>query len=305
MDWTDLRLKVPTAHREQAVAIASLLAGGGLYIEDYSDLEEEAPRIAHVDLIDEALLAMDRNHVVIHLYFEADHAPSEMALLLEERMAAAGIPYTLSTAHIAEEDWATAWKAHYKPVELSDRLLICPSWLECTPKPGQQVVRLDPGMAFGTGTHETTQLCLSLLEGVLRPGHHVLDVGCGSGILSIAAAKLGAERVCGVDIDPVAVRVAGQNAADNGLDLEFKVGDLSSGVTGRYHVVLANIVADIILRLLPDLKRVMLPGGAFVASGIIDTREDELTAAVAATGYRINRRLSQNGWVALLIGEAD
>jgi ribosomal protein L11 methyltransferase len=140
---------------------------------------------------------------------------------------------------------------------------------------------------------------------VLRPGHHVLDVGCGSGILSIAAAKLGAERVCGVDIDPVAVRVAGQNAADNGLDLEFKVGDLSSGVTGRYHVVLANIVADIILRLLPDLKRVMLPGGAFVASGIIDTREDELTAAVAATGYRINRRLSQNGWVALLIGEAD
>ena len=301
MDWTDIKLHVALKDRDTAAAIATLTATGGIYIEDFSDLLEEAPRIAHIDLIDEALLARDRENVVIHVYVAAEHNPAEVRLFMEERLTAAGVACDISSDTVAEEDWATAWKAHYRPVELSDKLIICPSWLDCEVKPGQQVLRLDPGMAFGTGTHETTRLCLKLLERALHPGDRVLDVGCGSGILSIAARLLGSGETAGVDIDAVAVRVAEENAAENGItDIAYMVGDLSAGIRGTYNIVMANIVADIILRLLPDLGAVLATGGAFIASGIIDTRADEVIAGIAGQGYRVAERLDEGGWVALL-----
>lgn len=302
MEWTDLRLKVPARYGDTAAAIATLIASGGIYIEDYTDLLTEAPKIAHIDLIDEELLQKDREHIIIHVYVSAVHSPGEVRLFLEERLSESGIEYSIMSGQVAEEDWATAWKAYYKPVELSDRLIVCPSWLECDVKPGQRVLRLDPGMAFGTGTHETTQLCLSLLEKVLSGGDSVLDIGCGSGILSIAAKLLGSGETAGVDIDETAVRVARENAAENDIhDISYSTGDLSAGVLGEFDIVMANIVADVILRLLKDLNKVLKPGGAFIASGIIDTRADEVLAALSDSGYTIAEKAYKNGWAAFLV----
>lgn len=299
MDWTELCVGVPVGAVETAAAIAGLVAGGGVYIEDYSDLEEQSWEIAHVDLIDEALLARDRSRAVVHLYLAPGESPAESIAFIGRRLEESGVPFEIGVGEVRELDWATAWKAFYHPVELSERLAICPSWEEYSPGPGQKVIRLDPGMAFGTGTHETTRLCLSLIERHLKEGARLLDVGCGSGVLAICAKLLGSGRTVGVDIDGVAVRVARENAALNGCDLELVRGDLATDVTGPFDLICANIVADVILRLAPDLPPLLADGGICVLSGVIDTRKDEILDAVAELGLAPCDVVEQNGWVAL------
>jgi len=287
---------VPTARAEEAAAIATMAAPEGLYIEDYRDVETAGV------LIDEELLARSCDKVWIHLYVE--DSPAEAAAFLCERFDAASIPYILSQETVEDADWANAWKAYFKPLPVGERLLICPTWEE----PGtefentdRRVLRIDPGMAFGTGGHDTTRLVLEGLECVLRPGDAVLDVGCGSGILSVAALLLGAGSALGIDIDPVAVRTARENGELNGFsELTFNVvqGDLAVAAAGRYRVVLANIVADAIIRLAPAVPALLAPGGVFIASGIIEPREEEVTAALREVGLCVAAR-AQNGWVAL------
>jgi len=300
MDWTDLAVTVPAARAEEAAAIAQLVAGAGIYIEDYSDLEEQARAIAHIDLIDEALVQKDRTKAVIHIYLAPDRLPAEAAAVLRERLSACGIAHAIETRGVHEEDWANAWKAYYHPIELSDRLAICPSWEAFEAKPGQKVLRLDPGMAFGSGTHETTRLCLCLMEESLAPGASMLDVGTGSGVLAICAKLLGSGRTVGVDIDETAVQVAKENAAQNGCgDAEFFCGDLARDVRGAFDVICANIVADAILRLAGDLPRLMAPGGVCIVSGVIDTRRDEVLAGLSAAGLLPETCREENGWVAI------
>ena len=301
MEWTDIQITVPHPYAETAEAIATMVSNGGIYIEDYSDLEEQAWEIAHVDLIEQDLLERDRDHAVIHLYIPAQENPLEAISFLRARLDAAGIAHAIRWEKVEEEDWATAWKQFYHPTHIGSRLVVCPSWEPYAPQPQEVVLTLDPGMAFGTGTHETTRLCLELLEQVVTPGTSLLDVGTGSGILAVAALLLGARSAVGVDIDEVAVRVATENAQQNGVAgrAAFLAGDLTQKVEGTYQVVTANIVADVILRLLPDLGRFLQPGGDFIASGIIDTREQELVEAVAAAGYRIVEVRRLGGWVAI------
>lgn len=301
MDWTDLSLTVPLERLDEAAAIAQLVAGAGIAIEDYSDLEEGALAIAHIDLIDEQLLQKERTKAVIHIYLPPRQSPAECIAFLGGRFEACGIPFEMATAGVREENWATAWKTYYHPIELSKKLAICPSWEEYSPRSGQQVIRLDPGMAFGTGTHETTRLCLSLLEEALAPGMTMLDVGTGSGILAICAKKLGAGRTAGVDIDEVAVRTAKENAALNGCgEIEFLCGDLAKDVQGTFDVICANIVADAIIRLSPDLPKLLSPEGVCIVSGIIDTRKDEVLAALRAAGLSPETIREENGWAAIL-----
>lgn len=301
MQYSEVKLKVPVEYVETAEAVANMVAPYGIYIEDYSDIEELAPQIAHVDLIKQELLDRDRTHAVIHLYLSPDESPLEAVSYLRERLEAAGVPFAVETGKVDEEDWATAWKKYYFPTKVGERLVVCPSWESYEPQAGEVVLTMDPGMAFGTGTHDTTRLCMQLLEKYVLPGVKLLDVGTGSGILAVSALLLGADCAVGVDIDEVAVRVAKENAAANGVAdrVEFLAGDLADKVSGRFGVVTANIVADVILRLIPDLGRFLAPGGVFIASGIIDAREADVAGALTAAGYRLADRCESSGWVAL------
>lgn len=305
MDWTELSITVSTAQAEEACAIAQMAAGGGIYLEDYSDLEEKTLEIAHIDLIDEELIKKDRSKAVIHLYLSPEQTPDEALAYIGSRLTSCGIPFSIATTGVREEDWANAWKTYYHAIALSDKLAICPSWEQFTPQPGQKVIHLDPGMAFGTGTHETTRLCLSLLEDVLHGGMSMLDVGCGSGILAICAKLLGSGRTVGVDIDEVAVRVAKENAAFNHCgDIEILCGDLAADIEGPFDVICANIVADAILRLAKDLPALMHEKSVCIVSGIIDTRRDEVEQGLIAAGLTPVRTALQNGWAAIACQKA-
>ena len=304
MEWTDIRITVPQRFAETAEAVATMVANGGIYIEDYSDLEQQAWEIAHVDLIEQELLDKPRDVVIVHLYLAPDENPAEVLPLLKERLEAAGIPYQLDTAGIEQEDWQNAWKQYYHAMDIGRRLAIVPGW-ETYDTPRVQIT-MDPGLAFGTGTHETTALCLELLDELVQCGERVLDVGTGSGILAIAALKLGARQADGVDIDPMCVRTAGENAERNGVADRFRVlvGDLSDKAEGVYDIITANIVAAAILSLAPAVPALMAPGAKFICSGIIDTRKDEVLAGLRACGLRPVEIQEKRGWVCILCEKA-
>ena len=300
MEWTDISVTVAKRDADTAEAIATMAAGGGIYIEDYSDLEEQAWQIAHVDLIEQELLDKPRDVVTVHMYLAPDEDPAEVLALFRARLDDAGIAYTLNTAGVEQEDWQNAWKQYYHAVEVGRRLAIVPSWERYDT--ARTVISMDPGMAFGTGTHETTALCLETLDALIQGGERVLDIGTGSGILAIAALKLGAAAAEGIDIDPMCVRTAGENAARNGVAGRFavKIGDLSAEASGVYDIITANIVAAAILSLAPSVPALLAKGGRFIASGIIDTRKREVLDGLAAAGLRVVETKEKRGWVCLV-----
>ena len=297
MEWTDIRLTVAQKDAEQAEAAATMIAEGGIYIEDYSDIEQQVAEIAHVDLIEPELLEKPRDVVIIHIYLEPGTQPAETLAAIDARMDAAGIPYTVETAGVEQEDWQNGWRKYYHPLEIGRLLAVVPSWQEYDTD--RIKLRLDPGLAFGTGGHETTSLCLEALDELTAGGERVLDIGTGSGILAIAALKLGAASAEGIDIDPVAVRTACENAALNGVEDRFQglVGDLSDQASGQYHIVTANIVANAIIALAPVVPGLLAAEGRFIASGIIDTRAAEVEDALAAAGLQVEARREKRGWV--------
>ena len=304
MEWTDIRITVPQQYAETAEAIATMVSSGGIYIEDYSDLEQQAWEIAHVDLIEQELLDKPRDIVIVHMYLAPDENPAEVLPLFRERLDAAGVPYTLDTAGVQQDDWQNAWKKYYHAMDIGSRLAIVPGWESYDTD--RIRITMDPGLAFGTGTHETTALCLELLDSLVQGGERVLDVGTGSGILAIAALKLGAREADGVDIDPMCVRTAGENAERNGVDGRFRVlvGDLSDKAEGVYDIITANIVAAAILSLAPAVPALMAPGAKFICSGIIDERKDEVLAGLQASGLRPVEIKEKRGWVCILCEKA-
>ena len=296
MEWTDIRLTVSKTDAEAAEAVATMIAEGGIYIEDYSDNEEQVEQIAHVDLIEQELLDKPRDTVIIHLYLEPGASQVETLALIAARMEAAGIPYTVETEGVEQEDWQNGWRKYYHPMEIGSRLAVVPSWQQYDTDRVKLI--LDPGLAFGTGGHETTSLCLEALDEQVRGGERVLDIGTGSGILAIAALKLGAAVAEGVDIDPVAVRTAGENAALNGVadKLTVLVGDLSDKASGKYDIITANIVANAILSLAPAVPGLMAEGATFIASGIIDSRKDEVITGLEKAGLSVVEVKEKRGW---------
>jgi ribosomal protein L11 methyltransferase len=201
---------------------------------------------------------------------------------------------------VQEEDWATSWKAYFKPVRIGKHFLIKPTWEKINPDAEDIILELDPGMAFGTGTHPTTSLCLETLEEIVKPGMRVFDLGTGSGILAIAAAKLGA-KVEAVDLDPVAVKVAQENIELNQIAeyVTAKRGDLGTVLTGQADLVVANIIADVILLLLQDLKRILKAEGEFMASGIIEHRSEDVEEGLCEAGLEVIEKKENSGWVLL------
>ena len=302
-NWTELKIQVPASQGELAGDIANMVVPYGIYMEDYSHLEEEAMEIAHIDLIDEELLRKDREHAVIHVYISPEENPAEAVSYLEERYNALGIQHTITLDSCVKEDWINNWKKYFHPIPVGEKLLIRPLWEEqCDPQ-GRIVLDLEPGLAFGTGTHETTRLCLELLEKYLTPGCDFLDMGCGSGILSVAALLLGAKSaVGGVDIDPLAVKTAVENANTNGVGEKFTgiCGNLAEKVTGKFQVVAANIVADIVILLSKDAPRFLEKDSVYLISGIIDTREQDVLDAIGDT-FQVLERREEKGWIAMAL----
>ena len=296
MEWTDIRLTVSKADAEAAEAVATMIAEGGIYIEDYSDIEEQVEQIAHVDLIEQELLDKPRDTVIIHMYLEPGASPVETLALIAARMEAAGIPYTSETEGVEQEDWQNGWRKYYHPMDVGQRLAIVPSWQDYDTDRVKLI--LDPGLAFG--------LCLEVLDERVKGGERVLDIGTGSGILAIAALKLGAAVAEGVDIDPVAVRTAGENAALNGVadKLTVLVGDLSDKASGKYDIITANIVANAIMSLAPAVPGLMADGAVFIASGIIDSRKDEVIAALEAAGLAVLEAKEKRGWECIVCKKA-
>ena len=303
MQYTEVKIFVPTSDTERASGIAMMTVPYGIYIEDYSELEKEAWEIAHIDLIDEDLLQKNRDESVIHIYLEEGMNPAEAVSFISERLSAENITYKIETEGCSEEDWADKWKAYFKPTPIGERLFIRPTWIDEYDSGNRAVLNIEPGAAFGTGTHDTTRLCLEVLDEIVTDNDTVLDIGCGSGILAIASMLLGAKEGFGVDIDEIAVKTAKENGKMNGLtepELKFVCGDLADKVTKQYDVVVANIVADIIILFSTQVRAFMKQGAKFIASGIIDTRADEVVTALQSAGLKLVERIEQGGWVCLV-----
>ena len=299
-EWIKLSLKGEQKDVEILTAVIGMIDSGVL-IEDYSDVTTDGMYGA---LIDEAILYADKTTATVSVFLSADRSLAEAKAFLSERIGTLGLSAEIVTEGMKEEDWAETWKKHYHPIPLG-KITVVPAWEDYTPKEGEKIIRMDPGMAFGTGTHETTRLVMEMLEDEIQGGERVLDVGTGSGILSLCASKLGASVCYAYDIDPVAVRVAKENVATDGAENVFcGVADLLDGVDtsgGKFDFVVANIVSDIILRLLPDLSSVMKKGGRAILSGIVGERVEEIRAAAARYGFVLLREKEDRDWYALLI----
>ncbi len=307
MNWTEITVSVPQEFTETASAIANMTVPYGIYIEDYSDLEQGAWDIAHIDLIDEELVAKDRKNSIIHIYIsECDNA-AEALEFLKERLTAEGVPFEVTSLGVNDSDWNENWKKYFHTIEIGEKLAVVPSWEEYENKDNRTVLSIDPGAAFGTGTHATTSLCLGILDECVTDGVKVLDIGCGSGILAIASILLGAESALGVDIDAQSVKTATENAEINGISdkAKFIVGDLADKVTGKYNIVCANIVADVIIKLLPDVGQFMTDDGILIISGVIDIRKEDVLSAVDNFGFEVSLEAYRDNWCAFVLKQKN
>lgn len=303
MKWTQVRVRCKAEETDQVGAVMSMI-NSGLMIEDYSDIEENLMTV-YGELIDEKILNSDRSVAAVSIYLSEEEDVPACVAFIEKQLSGEGILAAVEQMQLDEEDWANQWKQFYKPLHIGKHLLVLPPWEECEILPEDVVIVMDPGMAFGTGTHETTRLCLTMLEKHLEKGEKMLDVGTGSGILTIAGIKLGAVSSHAYDIDPVAVKVAKENMKANGVDGQSFCGvsDLLKGVdreAGPFSFVTANIVADILIRMAPDIGGYMAEGGRLVASGIIEGRREDVLSAMQAGGLTLIDEDSEQDWCVLV-----
>ena len=303
-EWSQIKVTVKLPLLDEVVAVMNMISNY-LQIEDYSDIDLKT---CYGDLIDEKILNADKTIASVSVYLPADGGVADTVSFLKERFATLSIDAKIEISGVNEEDWANSWKAYYKPIRIGEKIVIVPAWEKYDAREGDIIVRMDPGMAFGTGTHETTRLVISLLKKYIKGGEKVLDVGCGSGILAICASKLGASLCKAYDIDPVAVKVARENIKDSGLDnVTCDVSDLLRQVdtdVAPYKVICANIVADIIIRMTPDVGRLMDENSVILASGIIVERSEDVVECFRANGFKIVERVEENGWCALVVMKA-
>jgi len=310
--WLEVSVKVN--HEAEEVTAEILREAGarnGVAIEDpvlYETLRNSLP----FELCDPLPENTDFSVVTITAYYPEDTELTERLQKIETELAAVEKrigKFRFGPAlfrHVTEEDWSDEWKQYFHVTRVGKHIVIKPSWEDYAPEPEDVVLELDPGMAFGTGTHPTTVLVLEALEKMIRPDTTVFDVGTGSGILAMTAAKLGAKNVKAVDIDGVAVRTAKENIEKAGMQdrIEVRQGDLLHGTEGKADVIVANILADIIIMLLPDIPGKLKEGGLFFASGIIEDYQQDVTEAAEKAGLRVKEVTRIKDWVGLLMEKA-
>lgn len=300
MDWTEIIAEVDVRDVERAENIAVMTVPYGIYTEDYSSLEKEVLEIAKIDLIDEELLEKNRETARIHIYISPEDNPAEATAFLEERFRAENIDFRILTDKCDVDGCLENWKKYFYPIEIGEKLLVRPVWREDYNPNGRTVLHLEPGIAFGTGTHETTRLCLEELEKRVFDGASVLDVGCGSGILAVASLLLGAKSAIGIDIDELAVKSSVENAERNGVANRYTAihGNLADEVSGTYDIITANIVADAIIMLSGDIEKHMHKNTIYIMSGIIDSRLDDVLNSLPKSLEIIGKR-EDKGWYCL------
>lgn len=306
-DWAEIAITVATKDIEVAGNIANMVVPYGIYIEDYSALEEETMEIAHIDLIEEELLKKDRTKGIIHIYVNPNENPFEAVSFIKERLSSEDIEHTVDVLDCKVEDWQNNWKQYFHPMPIGEKLLIRPVWIDDYDAGDRRVLNIEPGLAFGTGSHPTTKLCLETLEKYVSDDTAVLDIGCGSGILSIACLLLGAKSAFGVDIDSLAVKTAIANAKENGFEppvFTAVQGNLSDKVSGKFNLIVANIVADIIMEFNTQVGDFLTDDGVYITGGIIETREDEVLYSFAQNGFEIIERYENNGWLVFALKKA-
>lgn len=305
-EWNEVRVVIPLEAIEAVTGILYDMDVKGISVADPTDLLSREAGPLTWDFADINLFPEGRDAAVITAYFPdtenirrtVDHIEAKIQGLSQFGIRAD--PHRVEYKKVFEEDWATSWKKYYKPVRVGDHLVIKPTWEDYEEQTGDLVLEMDPGMAFGTGTHETTRLCMEILQDRLMGGEIVFDVGTGSGILAITAAKLGAKEVLAIDLDPVAVDAARINVDLNAMDnIEVREGNLLDETEKKADVVVANIIADVIIHLSSDLERVLKPGGLFIGSGIIHLREQEVLQALEDAGFTILEVRSENDWRAV------
>ena len=300
-DWTQIKVTVKLNELDTAMAVMSVL-DNNLMVEDYSDIDLKT---CYGDLIDESILNADKTVASVSLFLPADQNYNMAISFIRERLEAEGIEPKIEIVGVNEEDWANSWKKYYTTLHIGKRTVIVPMWEEYEAKEGEIVVKMDPGMAFGTGSHETTRLVIELLEKYTKQGVRMLDVGCGSGILAICASKLGAGECKAYDIDPIAVKVANENIYESGqTNITCEVSDLLKQVDldgGKYDLICANIVADIIIRMTPDIGRFMKDDCVLLCSGIIKERAEDVIGKLNEYALKVIERIDDNGWCALAV----
>lgn len=307
MKWREIILKTESRGEEVVSAILYSLGANGLLIEDPNEIENLEQDKTNWNYIDESLMEIKFDGILIKSYFsyeeDVDKKYDEIRRALEENnyIKEENINWELDHKTVEDKDWAESWKQYYKPVKLGNRIVIKPSWEDYDLKDGEIQIELDPGMAFGTGTHESTAMCVEALESYVEDGYKIYDIGTGSGILAIVGAKLGG-KVVGIDLDPMAVKVAKENGLINKVEdrVEFREGDLLDTVDSKVDLVVSNIIAEVIAIITPDVKQVLKPGGIFISSGIIIEKMDLVRQALVENGFKILEERKLNSWAAFV-----
>lgn len=307
MKWTEVRIKTTEEASDAISDMLTSIGAGGVAIEDPNDIRRELEKPNTLDYADEEFMNSLGTDVIIKAYFSEEMNQSELAALVKEKLAFisnfldVGEGYT-GYSEVDDEDWATAWKKYYKPIKITNRIVIKPSWEQYDPAEDEIIIELDPGMAFGTGTHETTRMCAQLLEKYVTPGDSVVDVGCGTGILSIAAAKLGASNITAVDIDEVAVRVTVENCSLNHVSPQVHAfrGVLDDVKKEKVNIMVANIIANVIIDIAGAVPAYLQSNGYLLTSGIIKERKQEVIDTYSRIGFTCEEIIELGEWVAIV-----
>ncbi|AUM96736.1 TPA: 50S ribosomal protein L11 methyltransferase [Clostridium botulinum] len=305
-EWLEVCIYTSSEALEAISGILYNTGVKGVSIEDPKDIEFKKKHPGDWDYFDETLLTV-KDTAIVKGYYKEDDKFNEYLDYIKESISNLGQfgidkgEGLVEVHKVNEEDWENNWKKYYKPTKVSDKIVIKPIWENYDKKEEEIIVQLDPGMAFGTGTHETTRMCINALEKYVKEDKTVFDIGCGSGILSIASAKLGAKHVIGVDLDPVAVKSSKENIKYNNLDnIEILEGNLMEVVEGRANIVVANIIADVIIFLTEGVKAFIEKDGYFIASGIINSRKEDVIKKLEETGFVIEEVKEEGEWVCIV-----
>jgi ribosomal protein L11 methyltransferase len=304
--WFEVKIITSSEAVEPVSGIFYGMDVKGVAIEDPNDIFSRQQDKLSWDFADVNIFEYGDKAAVVKGYFNESEEVSKVLEYIDQKLDELkdmGIDIgegKVVTNAVYEEDWSTSWKKYYKTLKLGNRIVIKPTWEEYSPNQDEIIVELDPGMAFGTGTHETTIMCIEFLEKYIKSEDVVFDIGTGSGILAIASSKLGAKEVIGVDLDEVAVDAAKENVETNKLDnVEIKYGDLVEVIQGKANIVVANIIADIVINLTTMIKPFIAEGGIFITSGIIKDRKDDVLAALEKGNYTMLEVKEMGEWVAI------